>query len=452
MRASQSSSSSSASLSFPLPKLCVVNTTTMPLNWTESPPPAPPGGWPVPLNASEAAKISPPPSSLPLTNTTPPPLPSLPPDLTLNVTYSPPPPPRQWEILVPCNVTADVSPPPPPSLIFGLFDTTTVAAIVIFAAGVAAFYYIRRRRLRAELLAVKSLEVKTLDGEVHKSRVLRRAKKGFDELGVDGSGSVDLVAFSRFLGVSGNSPWGERLMAVFDTRGNGTVSFREFVVGMGVLGSKHRERVDPMFYFCFKLLDADKSGAVSRNELLSIVWQYVKDKEREASRVEWERQLGGGGGKKLSEYWRDEEEARAPRREYQGSSQLANQNVDKLKTRGDDLEELMAWANDARGALAEPTAAQERESAAARRRRERVQTIRRRMQGTVILLRREYPPEITPRDFQAVLAKVPEPFAETFGMFKRLRPYMAPCAKVVDAVPALRLDELRAEQSAAGTL
>lgn len=240
-------------------------------------------------------------------------------------------------------------------------------------------------------------------------------------------------------------------MAMFDTDGNGTVSFREFVVGMGVLGSKHRESVDPMSYFCFKLMDADKSGTLSRDELLSIVWQYVKDKEREASRAEWEHHQGSGGGKKLSEYWRDDEEARAPRRDYQGSSQLANQNVDKLKRRGDDLQELMAWANDARGALAKPTAAEERESAAARRRRERMQTIRRHMQSAVILLRQEYPPEITPRDFQAVLAKIPEPFAETISMFKRLKPYMAPCAKVVDAVPSLRLDELRAEQSAAGT-
>jgi hypothetical protein len=34
-----------------------VNSTDMPMNWTESPPPAPPGGWPVVLNASEASKV-----------------------------------------------------------------------------------------------------------------------------------------------------------------------------------------------------------------------------------------------------------------------------------------------------------------------------------------------------------------------------------------------------------
>ena len=237
-------------------------------------------------------------------------------------------------------------------------------------------------------------------------------------------------------------------MAVFDTDGNGTVSFREFVVGMGLLGSKDQD-TDPMSYFAFKLMDADKSGTLSRDELLSIVWQYVKDQEKAGHRAEYERERREG--KKLSEYWRDEEEAAAgdARRDYQGASQMPDQNVEKLtKNKGNELQELMAWADDAR-ALVKPTQAELRESAAAKRRRERMQKIRRQMQSAIILLRQEYPPEITPRDFQAVLAKIPEPFAETFSMFQRLKPYMAPCAKVVDAVPALRLDELRAAQSAA---
>jgi Ca2+-binding EF-hand superfamily protein len=271
-----------------------------------------------------------------------------------------------------------------------------------------------------------SAEMATLDGEVYKSRVLRRAKKGFDEMDEDGSGSIDLREFSRFLGINGRSAWGERLMAVFDTDGNGSVSFREFVVGMGMLGSKQQES-DPMSYFCFRLMDADKSGTLSRDELLSIVWQYVKDQEKAANRAEFEHERKVG--KKLSEYWQDEEEDKAPRRDYQGASQLASQNVDKLKKQGNALAELLAWADDAKNA--KPTKAAERESAAVRRRRDRMQKIRRQMQSAIILLRQEYPPEITPRDFQAVLAKIPDPFAETFPMFNRLKPYMVELALYV---------------------
>jgi Ca2+-binding EF-hand superfamily protein len=58
-------------------------------------------------------------------------------------------------------------------------------------------------------------------------------------------------------------------MALFDTDGNGNISFREFVVGMGMLASREG---DPLSNFCFQLIDADRSGTVSRDVLLSIVW------------------------------------------------------------------------------------------------------------------------------------------------------------------------------------
>lgn len=230
------------------------------------------------------------------------------------------------------------------------------------------------------------------------------------------------------------------------TDGDGTVSFRKFVVGMGMLGSKHHE-VDPMSYFCFKLIDADRRGKVSRDELLSIVWHYVKEKEKQAHRAE--ARSVHALGKKLSEYSQDEGQAQTrPPQNYPLAPQRGNQNVDKLKKRNNDLDELLAWANN----TATPfnhTKEQDKESAVERKRIERTRVIRRKMQDAVIILRQQYPTDIHPQDFKAILAKIPDPFLPVFEMFRTVKPYLATCAKVVDTVPSLHLDELRAAHSTA---
>ena len=104
------------------------------------------------MRGTTYAAVPPPPSPPPLTNPSPPPFPSPPPDLTLNITYSPPPAPRQWDVLVPCNVTVYVSPPPPPFLILGVLEPLTFAIFVIFLSGVAA-YFLRKRHLRLAHIA-----------------------------------------------------------------------------------------------------------------------------------------------------------------------------------------------------------------------------------------------------------------------------------------------------------
>jgi len=427
-------------------KYCLVNSTEPPLNWTEAPPPAPPGGWPRLLNDTEASMVPPPPSPPPLSMPPAPSPPSPPPDVTLNITYSPPPAPRMWEVLVPCNITAYVPPPAAPLLIFGLLDPVMFVVVLLAVFG-GVGYYFRRRHLKQKLL--KSLELASLESEVHKSKTLRKAKKMFDEMDRDGSGSVDLREFSHLFAIDPRSAWGERLMAVFDTDGNGTVSFREFVVGMGMLGSRNQEG-DPVSNFCFKLIDTDKSGSLSRDELLSIVWQYVQQKEAEAHRAE--KALGIYMGKKMSEV-DDEETATAVAgrtgNHYRATPKSGNQSVEKLKKRGNDLEELMAWAEEEGAGKNKQSAVDAKESAAQRKRRERLQKIRKTMQGAIILLRQEYEPSITPRDFERILKKVADPFRDTVDMFYKLKPYMVPCAKVVDAVPGLRLDEMRAAHSAA---
>ena len=118
--------------------------------------------------------------------------------------------------MTPCNITAYVPPPAPPFLIFGFLDPLTFAVIMIFLLAVAGYYY-RKRYLRLAL--IESMEIKTLEGEVHKRRFLRRAKMAFDAMDYEGSGNLSRRQFSKFLGITGHSAWVERLMAVFDTDG-----------------------------------------------------------------------------------------------------------------------------------------------------------------------------------------------------------------------------------------
>jgi hypothetical protein len=63
-------------------------------------------------------------------------------------------------------------------------------------------------------------------------------------------------------------------------------------------------------------------------------------------------------------------------------------------------------------------------------------------------LRKEHGLYLSPKAFRAFLARFPEPFAPALEMFRTFEHYLRPAADVVAAVPALRLDVLRARRSA----
>jgi hypothetical protein len=61
---------------------------------------------------------------------------------------------------------------------------------------------------------VGSLTAPIFEGEVRKSRLLRRRQVDFDDLRRDGSGGIDLRVFSRLMGidVKSSGEWGQKLM------------------------------------------------------------------------------------------------------------------------------------------------------------------------------------------------------------------------------------------------
>ena len=100
-------------------------------------------------------------------------------------------------------------------------------------------------------------------------------------------------------------------MSLVDIDGNGNIDFKEFTVGMGILGAppdpylasfdppkskvvsktedpEERTHADVLKFcansprfadFVFQLLDVGGSGLVSRHEILSVTWRFARNVE-----------------------------------------------------------------------------------------------------------------------------------------------------------------------------
>ena len=125
-------------------------------------------------------------------------------------------------------------------------------------------------------------------------------------LGDDVDGSTK--EFRDMFRLTGQSEWEERLMSLVDIDGNGNIDFKEFTVGMGILGAppdpylasrdppKSRavakteepdERThEDVLRFCaqsprfadfvFQLMDAGGNGVVARAEILAVTWRFAR--------------------------------------------------------------------------------------------------------------------------------------------------------------------------------
>eukprot|EP01013_Petalomonas_cantuscygni_P017737 TRINITY_DN34971_c0_g1_i1.p1 TRINITY_DN34971_c0_g1~~TRINITY_DN34971_c0_g1_i1.p1 ORF type:complete len:214 (-),score=53.66 TRINITY_DN34971_c0_g1_i1:788-1429(-) len=61
----------------------------------------------------------------------------------------------------------------------------------------------------------------------------------------------------------------DRMFALFDHDGSGTIDFREFLVGLAILCD--RSSREEKLKFCFRMYDLDGDGFITRDELLKIV-------------------------------------------------------------------------------------------------------------------------------------------------------------------------------------
>merc|ERR1712146_78686 len=69
----------------------------------------------------------------------------------------------------------------------------------------------------------------------------------------------------------------DRIFEMFDTDGNGDLDYKEFLLGI----SKFNLTGDDALKFCFEVMDEDKSGTLTKEELTKVLVQLYEAKEEE---------------------------------------------------------------------------------------------------------------------------------------------------------------------------
>ena len=81
-------------------------------------------------------------------------------------------------------------------------------------------------------------------------------------------GEVDFEEWLQALELR-DSTFSRRIFDAFDEDGNGSISFREFVVGLSVFSP--RSTIEEKLDLSFSLYDIDNDGAISKDELFAIL-------------------------------------------------------------------------------------------------------------------------------------------------------------------------------------
>lgn len=95
---------------------------------------------------------------------------------------------------------------------------------------------------------------------------LKRLRQSFDEIDVDGTGTIDQAEFFEMLDEP-QSPFTQRLFELIDTDSSGTIEFDEFVRVLGTYCMYTREEV---LRFCFDMFDKDGSNAIDEKEFMEL--------------------------------------------------------------------------------------------------------------------------------------------------------------------------------------
>jgi len=97
---------------------------------------------------------------------------------------------------------------------------------------------------------------------------IKRLGKRFRKLDKDGSGTLSVSEFMQLSELQQN-PLVERVIAIFDTDGDGEIDFREFISGISMFaGDADRNK---KLKFAFKIYDVDKDGYISNGELFQVL-------------------------------------------------------------------------------------------------------------------------------------------------------------------------------------
>jgi Ca2+-binding EF-hand superfamily protein len=95
---------------------------------------------------------------------------------------------------------------------------------------------------------------------------LRKLKMKFDDIDIDGSGSIDSTEFFETLGEP-KSPFTDAVFAILDIDGSGQMEFDEFI---RILATYCMYTQDEILRFCFEMFDKDGSGAIDEKELIEL--------------------------------------------------------------------------------------------------------------------------------------------------------------------------------------
>jgi len=108
---------------------------------------------------------------------------------------------------------------------------------------------------------------------------LERLRKRFMKLDADNSGSIDRDEFLSIPQVASN-PLANRMIAIFDEDGGGTVDFQEFVGGLSAFSGRGGR--DQKLRFAFNVYDMDRDGYISNGELFIVLKMMVGSNLKEA--------------------------------------------------------------------------------------------------------------------------------------------------------------------------
>jgi serine/threonine-protein phosphatase 2B regulatory subunit len=103
-------------------------------------------------------------------------------------------------------------------------------------------------------------------GKIKPSQI-KKVYKRFQDIDVDGSGSIDYAEFIQALGMEDNMI-SRRMFEVFDMDGSNSIELKEFIV---VLSRYTTAAKTEKLKFAFMMFDEDGSGEIDRNELIQML-------------------------------------------------------------------------------------------------------------------------------------------------------------------------------------
>eukprot|EP01094_Clydonella_sp_ATCC50884_P015377 TRINITY_DN25977_c0_g1_i1.p1 TRINITY_DN25977_c0_g1~~TRINITY_DN25977_c0_g1_i1.p1 ORF type:complete len:190 (+),score=90.04 TRINITY_DN25977_c0_g1_i1:33-572(+) len=101
---------------------------------------------------------------------------------------------------------------------------------------------------------------------------MKKLHRRFKKIDNDGNGTLSSEEFHDIPGLVGN-PLLDRVLAVFDTDGDGEIQFSEFISALSIFCRK--DNPEQKLKFAFQVYDINKDGFISNGELYMVLKKMV---------------------------------------------------------------------------------------------------------------------------------------------------------------------------------